>query len=811
LAIGQVAGVPRPRSLLATVTELHDFLRLWFARAGVLHCPACDLPVSRQSPADIVGRVLSLEAGRKVMLLAPLVRQRKGTHTDVFEKIARLGLIRARVDGELIDVAQAPSLTKSKPHSIEAVVDRIVVKEGLETRLRESVELAVRIAEGSCLVAHQTDEGWAETLYSTRLACGGCGASFPPVEPRTFSFHSPYGACPTCEGLGTTDQTEPVAGRDAPACPDCGGSRLGPQGRHVRWRGCSLPELLSRTVSEARAWFDEATQAGDLCGDSLGEHELAPSVLAEIQRRIFPEITRRLKFMDEVGLGYLQLDRPASTLSGGELQRARLAQALGGGPAGACYVLDEPTTGLHPRDTRRLLDTLFALRDRGNSLIVVEHDLDVIQAADHVVDLGPGAGGEGGRLIGQGTPDELTRQPESLTGRALVAEALCGGEAPRGEHPRRDAGRSTGFLRLTGASLRNLRDVAVDIPLGQIVCVTGVSGSGKSTLVMESLVPLVRRALDDRERAARDAAFASRPSQRGKKTPHPPSVPDAPPLPAPLGRLAADCLPGRLVVVDQSALATSGRGNPATAAGLWDDIRRFFARTKESRLRGFTARRFSWNAPGGRCETCRGHGFRRLRMGFLPDVPVDCPDCRGRRFNAATLQPRFRGKNIADLLDLRIDEAAEFFDNFATLRDKLRVLTEIGLGYLTLGQPSSTLSGGEAQRLKLGRELLAPPDGTVTALFVLDEPTSGLHVADVDRLLGVLRRLVERGHTVLVIEHHPRLIRGSDHVLDLGPDGGAAGGRVVACGTPQEIAMNPASLTGAALRGEYAVRSVDAR
>lgn len=808
LAIGQSTGAPRPRSLLATVTELHDFLRLWYARAGVLHCPTCQVPVARQSPAEIVARVMSLEAGRKVMLLAPLVRQRKGTHTEVFEKVARLGLIRARVDGELVDVAQAPALAKTKPHSIEAVVDRVVVKEGLETRLAESVELAIRIAEGNCIIAHQTDDGWAERLYSTKLACLDCGTSFPPVEPRTFSFHSPYGACTACEGLGSVADTDTD-------CPECGGSRLGPTGRHVRWRERSLPELLSLTVADARAWFD-AIDLGIANADSAMD-----PVLREVSRRLFPEIVRRLRFMDEVGLGYLQLDRSAGTLSGGELQRARLAQALGGGPAGACYVLDEPTCGLHPRDTRRLLDTLFALRDRGNSLVVVEHDLDVIRAADHVVDLGPGAGREGGLLIGQGTPEELTRQPASLTGRALSDETGRGRGisgpgfqpviSPAESQEARQAGslaheespsRSDASLRLIGASLRNLQNISVEIPLGQLVCVTGVSGSGKSTLVMESLVPLVRRALEDRDRAARDAALAARPN-RGRKTTRPTDGPE--PLPEALGTLDATSLPGRLVVVDQAALATSGRGNPATAAGLWDDIRRFFARTKESRLRGFTARRFSWNAPGGRCETCRGHGQRPLRMGFLPDVWIDCPDCCGQRFNAATLQPRFRGKTIADILDLRIDEAAGFFENFALLRDKLRVLTDIGLGYLTLGQPANSLSGGEAQRLKLGRELLAPPDGSPPALFVLDEPTRGLHVADVERLLEVLRRLIARGHSVLVIEHHPRLIVGSDHVIDLGPEGGAGGGRVVASGPPHQIAAHAASLTGAALRGEYGI------
>jgi excinuclease ABC subunit A len=813
LAIGQSTGAPRPRSLLATVTELHDFLRLWYARAGVLHCPTCQLPVARQSPAEIVARVMSLEAGRKVMLLAPLVRQRKGTHADVFEKIARLGLIRARVDGELIDVAQSPALAKTKPHSIEAVIDRVVVKEGLETRLRESVELAIRIADGNCLVAHQTDDGWAERLYSTKLACLDCGTSFPPVEPRTFSFHSPYGACSECDGMGTVGEAE--IGTDAVPCPACHGSRLGSTGRHVRWRERSLPDLLSLTVSAARTWFD----AIDLSDPNQpSATDLAGPVLQEVSRRLFPEIVRRLRFMDEVGLGYLQLDRSAGTLSGGELQRARLAQALGGGPAGACYVLDEPTCGLHPRDTRRLLDTLFALRDRGNSLIIVEHDLDVVRAADHVVDLGPGAGREGGLLIGQGTPAQLMQQPASLTGQALSDETtVCVGEirgigfqpviAPPESQETRQAGslsyRNDSALRLTGASLRNLGNVSVDIPLGQLVCVTGVSGSGKSTLVMGSLVPLVRRALDDRDRAARDAAFAARPA-RGKKSVRPASEPS--PLPAALGRLETGMLPGRLVVVDQLALATSGRGNPATAAGLWDDIRRFFARTKEARLRGFTARRFSWNAPGGRCETCRGHGQRPLRMGFLPDVWVDCPDCRGQRFNAATLQPRFRGKTIADILDLRIDEAAAFFENFALLRDKLKVLADIGLGYLTLGQPATSLSGGEAQRLKLGRELLAPPEGSPSALFVLDEPTRGLHVADVERLLEVLRRLIARGHSVLVIEHHPRLIVGSDYVIDLGPEGGAEGGRIVACGSPDVIAASTASLTGAALRGEYTIR-----
>jgi excinuclease ABC subunit A len=770
LAVEQHAGSVRPRSTLATVTEIYDFLRLLYARAGTPHCWKCGRVLSQQSVQAIVDGILALEQGRKVMILAPLAHGRKGTHQELFDRIARDGFVRARVDGEIVDVSAPPQLKKSKAHDIDLIVDRIVVKEGLRARLHESVELAIKHGNGSCVVSHQEETGWHDQLFSSRFACPDCELSFLEIEPRTFSFNSPYGACPTCSGLGviTSAAQEPsarlalFAAVDVAPCPDCGGARIGPVGRAVTWAGIPIHELTAQTVAAAAEFFRKGA-------DSAGG--ATPAVAALVAARIVPEITRRLEFLGRVGLDYLTLDRPTATLSGGELQRARLAGCLGSGLVGVCYVLDEPTIGLHPRDTQRLLNSLFELRDQGNSVVVVEHDGAIMQAADWLIDLGPGAGREGGLVVAQGTPAEVAANPESVTGDYLRRIGTM--DAGRLAKPR--VVEADASLVLSDVTARNLKGVTARFPLGKLVCVTGVSGSGKSTLVMETLVPLVRAQLN-REPPSGSAS------------------------------LAGGALIDRLVEVDQSPIGRNARSTPATVSGLWDEIRRLFARTREARLRGFRSSRFSFNAPGGRCDECRGEGVRRVGVHFLPEVDLVCPVCRGARFNRQTLQIRFRGRSAADVLAMRVDEAAEFFENLAGLHHTLSTFRDVGLGYLTLGQSAATLSGGEAQRVKLATELSKSSPGR--ALYVLDEPTTGLHPADVERLLVLLNRLVDQGHTVIVVEHHLDVISSADWVIDLGPEGGRDGGRIVAEGTPGDIAAVAESYTGQALR-EYGIAPSD--
>lgn len=803
LSIEQRGAAVQPRSTLATTTGIHDHLRLLYARAGTPHCPQCGRVLSQQSPQAIVEGILALETGRKAMIVAPLVRGRKGTHRELFERICRDGFVRARVDGQLVDAGAPPELKKSKPHDIDVIIDRIIVKNGLRARLHESVELALRHGNGACIVSHEEAGQWADRLFSSRFACPDCELSFPEIEPRTFSFNSPYGACPACQGLGVES--------DAQVCPECDGARLAAVGRSVTLGGVPIQEFSAWTVAGAdEALNDYLSQFRDVPASTrpgatgsasasvarkFDAGMLAPAARL-VAERVLPEIHRRVHFLRKVGLDYLSLDRPAPTLSGGEFQRARLAGCLGAGLIGVCYILDEPTIGLHPRDTGRLLETLLDLRDQGNSVLIVEHDLDVVARADHLIDLGPGAGREGGRIVSCGSPESVQCDESSLTGRYLRART---GRLPANSTRSHRQVDQTRCLRIMGAVARNLKDLSVSIPLGVLTCVTGVSGSGKSTLVMETLVPRVRAALAARNGLAR---------------PHPDPLPEGEgrslesslkavtdDAPAKAGPPAGIDQIDRLVEVDQSPLGRNARSNPATASGMWDDIRRLFARTREARVRGFRSARFSLNVAGGRCDACRGQGTRRVAMQFLPDIEVVCPVCRGRRFNRQTLMAKFRGKSAADVLEMRIDEAASFFENFSGLSAKLRTFVDVGLGYLALGQSATTLSGGEAQRIKLAAELSRPGPSFQRTLYVLDEPTTGLHAADVERLLELLERLVDEGHTVVVIEHQLDLIARADWVIDLGPEGGADGGRVVAAGTPDEIARVSESHTGKALRG----------
>jgi excinuclease ABC subunit A len=814
LAVEQRPGSIQPRSTLATTTQIHDFLRLLYARAGRLHCWQCGQPVARQSPQAIVDGILALEAGRKVMIQAPLVRGRKGKHRELFERINREGFVRARVDGTIVDAAAPPELNKAKPHDIDVIIDRIVVKEGLRARLHESVALALRHGEGTCLISHLDGETWHDRLLSSKFACARCGISFPEIEPRTFSFNTPYGACQTCKGLGTpgtndrlqeghakhrkqesAGQEEEGSEGEAPAvCPDCHGARLGPVARSVRIAGRGIHEFAALTV-------EEAEQAAA---------EMLPAIEVHAARqaaeRIVPEIVRRLGCLGRLGVGYLALDRSIRSLSGGEYQRARLAGCLGSGLRGVCYLLDEPTLGLHPRDSQRLFETLCELRDQGNSVVIVEHDLDIIRQADGVIDLGPGAGNEGGCVIAQGTPGEVRADSRSITGRYLresgaflktsptprIADCQAV-EAAAASLPPGEAAPHA-WLSLSGARTRNLRNVAVRFPLGALTCVTGVSGSGKSALVMETLVPLVCRTLNARARAPAGDERALDSPPRVLASPASETQETEP-------RIAGLEFIDRLIEIDQSPLGRNARSNPATASGLWDEIRRVFARTREARMHGFRAARFSFNSAAGRCEHCRGLGTRRIGMHFLPEIDVVCPACGGARFNRQTLEVRFHGKSVADVLEMRVDEAVDFFANFAGLSKTLATFVEVGLGYLTLGQSAVTLSGGEAQRIRLATELSRAAPGRT--LYVLDEPTTGLHAADIERLWHLLTKLVAEGQTVIVIEHQLEVIRSADHVIDLGPEGGSAGGRIVVCGSPAAVAGNAGSHTGQALRARF--------
>jgi excinuclease ABC subunit A len=763
IAIDQKPAAPNPRSTVATITEIYDYLRLLMSRVGSVLCPKCGTPIAQQTLAEIEQTIRSLPKDTRVMILAPLIRGRRGAHRDVLATIQKSGFVRARIDGTSYPLDEIPPLAQQKMHDIEAVVDRIILREGIETRLSESVRLAARHGDGVVLILYQTPEDkaanrdqWQERLLNTRYACPRCGTSIGEIEPRTFSFNSPYGACPTCHGLGARSEEREARsenGNGASAktlapCPDCGGSRLRPEARAVRLGGLAIHEITALSVRDAVAYFR---------GLSFGDDQ------RPVAEPIVAEILRRLAFLDRVGTEYLSLDRAADTLSGGERQRVRLATGIGSGLVGVLYLLDEPSVGLHPRDNDRLISSLRDLQQQGNTVVVVEHDEAFMRASDHVIDMGPGAGRGGGRVVGEGAPEAVSRLETSVTG-----AFLSGRETIPAPHARREAAKSR-VLQLSGATAHNLQDIDVEIPLGLLVCVTGVSGSGKSSLVVDTLARALARKLHGAE--TRPAPF------RGFR-----------------GANQLD----RLVEVDQSSIGRSPRSNPATYTGVWNDIRRVFAGTKEARQRGYGSGRFSFNTKGGRCEACEGQGVRRIAMNFLPDLEVTCPVCHGARFNRQTLSVRYRDRSIADVLAMSVDQAVEFFENHESIRRTLATLAEVGLGYLTLGQPATTLSGGEAQRIKLATELSR--GGVGHTLYILDEPTTGLHSADIRRLLSVLNRLVEQDNSVLVIEHNLQVIKTADWVIDLGPEGGAGGGRIVAVGTPEQIAACDESHTGRFLR-----------
>ena len=746
ISIEQKSTSHNPRSTVGTVTEIYDYLRLLFARVGHPFCFNCGDEISAQGVPQMVDAILTLPEGTKFQVLAPIVRGRKGEYRKELLDMRRAGFVRARIDGAVVDLGDDITLDKQKKHTIEIVVDRLVMKSGgaLARRLTDAVETALKLADG--LVAIQTDD--RTQVYSEKLACIRCGVSYPEITPRIFSFNSPHGACPACDGIGyavTPGCPEEEDFTLLDLCPVCKGARLKPESLSVKIARRSIAEVTELSVRAAATFFDSLT---------LTERERF------IAQRILKEIRERLGFLVNVGLDYLTLDRPASTLSGGEGQRIRLATQIGSGLVGVLYILDEPSIGLHQRDNRRLLQTLLRLRDMGNTVVVVEHDAETMLSADHIVDMGPGAGAHGGRIVAQGTPKQVMATPSSLTGDYLRGDAAVT-LPPRIRAPK-------GFLTVVGARKHNLKNITARVPLGMLTCVTGVSGSGKSTLVLEVLFHSLSQLL-----------YQKKPKIDGCRE-----------------LTGVDKL-DKVIDIDQSPIGRTPRSNPATYTGLFTFIRDLFTNLPESRVRGYKAGRYSFNVKGGRCEACEGDGLIKIEMHFLPDIYVTCEVCKGQRYNRDTLEIRYKDKNIADVLNMTVDEALEFFAAIPFIKRKLQTLHDVGLHYIRLGQSATTLSGGEAQRVKLSRELSKRPTGRT--LYILDEPTTGLHFADIQRLMDVLNRLVESGNTVVVIEHNLDVIKNADWIIDLGPEGGDRGGHIVAEGRPADVAKSANSYTGEVL------------
>jgi len=853
IAIEQRAAGSSPRSIVATTTEIYDYLRVLFARAGQPRCWKCNRPIVSQSTAQVVDAVLSGPEGQRIMILAPLVHGQRGQHQAILQRIAKEGFVRTRIDGNVTLIEEIEPLSPNRKHTIDVVVDRLIIKPAIAQRLADSVEVATRLSGGRVIITAEVEPGtWSDERYSAALACPEHDdVRVEAISPQLFSFNSPQGACELCHGLGTTQEFDPdlivpdrnvsladgaiVAWRhhgkrrnelyagmlkefcerfgvlkDAPfrnipkaaarialegtsdadaikygatfegvipnlkrlwkttdseamkqrlhgflceaACEQCGGTRLKPQALCVRVDGRSIADVTSLTVAEATKLFDALTFNGE-----------AQAVAQPLVR----EIQQKLRFMCDVGVDYLALNRVSASLSGGEWQRIRLATLIGSGLAGICYVLDEPTIGLHSRDSRRLVQILQRLTEMDNTVIVVEHDEEVIAGATHVIDIGPGAGTQGGHVVAEGTLLEVLSSDASITAKYLSGERRI---LPPDERRPVDFDR---VVELRGVTANNLKNISARFPLGCFVCVTGVSGSGKSTMVSQVLVRVLQRRIN----------------RSG-------------PRPGPFERIVGSAQIDKVVQIDQTPIGRTPRSNPATYVGVFDLIRQLYARTREAKIRGYTPARFSFNVKGGRCEHCEGQGTKRITMHFLPDVFVQCSQCCGTRYNRETLEVRYRGKNIADVLALHVAEAATFFENFANIRQRLESLKDVGLGYVTLGQASNTLSGGEAQRVKLASELRKSGDGHT--LYVLDEPTTGLHFADVRNLLAVLNRLADRGQTILVIEHNLDVIKVADWVIDLGPEGGDEGGYIVVEGTPEQVASHEGSYTGRFLKDRLA-------
>lgn len=854
ISIEQKSTSHNPRSTVGTVTEIHDYLRLLFARVGEPRCPDHDIPLTAQTISQMVDRVLEEPEGKRLMLLAPVVKDRKGEHVKLLENLTANGYIRARIDGEICDLSDPPKLELQKKHTIEVVVDRFKVREDIKTRLAESFETALDLSGSTAVIADMDDPNAEELVFSSSFACPHCGYSLHELEPRLFSFNNPAGACPTCDGLGVEQffdpnkvvqnpdvslasgaikgwdrrsfyyfgllksvsdhygfdievpfsqlskkfqniilngskeeiefvyvndrgdkikrkhafegvlnnmarrykETESNAVREELAkyitnrpCLDCSGSRLRREARYVFLDNTNLPMVAEKSIGEALEFFETLELSGQR---------------AKIAEKILKEIRERLSFLVNVGLNYLSLSRSAETLSGGEAQRIRLASQIGAGLVGVMYVLDEPSIGLHQRDNERLLNTLIHLRNLGNTVIVVEHDEDAIRAADHIVDIGPGAGVHGGNVIAQGTAEEIMQVEESLTGQFLSGKQKI--EIPAKRMPYDESK----VLTLKGARGNNLKGVQLDVPVGLFTCITGVSGSGKSTLINDTLFPLAQNALNRAERT------------------------DVAPYDSIDGLAHFD----KVIDIDQSPIGRTPRSNPATYTGLFTPIRELFAGTQEARARGYNVGRFSFNVRGGRCEACQGDGVIKVEMHFLPDVYVPCDHCKGKRYNRETLEIRYKGKTIHQVLDMTVEEAREFFDAIPAIARKLQTLIDVGLSYIRLGQSSTTLSGGEAQRVKLATELSKRDTGKT--LYILDEPTTGLHFADIKQLLSVLHKLRDQGNTIVVIEHNLDVIKTADWIVDLGPEGGSGGGQIIVTGTPEQVAKDKKSHTARFLK-----------
>jgi excinuclease ABC subunit A len=768
ISIEQRTTSYNPRSTVGTVTEIYDYLRLLYSRIAKPFCWKCGAPIRSQSPQQIVDHILSSPEGTRLSILSPIVRGRKGEYQKELVQLRSRGFVRVRIDGEILDLSQDFTLDKNKKHDIEVYVDRLIIKGdlgALGTRVSDSVELALKMGEGLLIIEVQEGGKTTETLMSERFACPECHISYPAPEPRTFSFNSPMGACPTCDGLGTdpkireqedddegTSGDIPVLAREISPektpCPDCHGARLRKESLHFKITGLNVSELCRRSVSDLGDFFVDVKLTDR-------EHLIAD--------RILKEIRERLRFLNQVGVGYLNLARSAQTLSGGEAQRIRLATQIGSSLVGVIYVLDEPSIGLHQRDNHKLIATLTRLRDLGNTVLVVEHDRDTIEAADYILDLGPGAGNGGGEVVAAGSLKDILASKRSLTGKYLRGELEIPTPATRRPWNKDRA------LRITGASQNNLKSLDVDFPLGVFACVTGVSGSGKSTLVIDTLYRLLAQELYHVDSGDLCVSGISGLEQVDK-----------------------------VIDIDQRPIGKTPRSNPATYTGLFSLIRELFAQLPESLIRGYGPGRYSFNVKGGRCEACEGDGVMKIEMHFLPDVFVRCEVCKGRRYNRESLEIRYKGKNIADVLEMTGEDALTFFDAIPKIKQKLKIMNEVGLGYLHLGQSATTLSGGEAQRIKLSKELSKRSTGKT--VYILDEPSTGLHFDDVNKLVDILQALVDQGNTVIVIEHNLDIIKVADYVIDMGPDGGAAGGYIVATGTPEQIVASAKSATGEFLK-----------
>lgn len=764
IAIDQKSGTKNPRSTVGTVTEIYDYFRLIFARIGQAHCPNCKIPISKQSLTSITNQILKKYEGEKVIILASVIRGVKGHHSDVFSHLVQAGFLRARVDGKMIRLDEEISLARYKQHTIDVVVDRLQIKDGIRARLAESLETASKVGKGTIII-HAKDD---DDIFSEQFACIECGYSFKEISPRLFSFNSPYGACHKCSGLGSIPrqsrmlprllfkyqrtQSQSVKDKIEEAlaeltCDACQGSRLNEESLSVTFGNKNMADVCALSIDQLEKFLKSV---------KLNKQQ------SEIAEKILKEIFSRIQFLLDVGLNYLSLGRSAKTLSGGESQRIRLATQIGSKLVNVLYILDEPSIGLHQRDNERLLKTLENLRDIGNTLVVIEHDDETMRRADQIIDMGPLAGVHGGQVIFNGSYSQILKSKDSLTGKYLRGQNFIA--VP----PIRRPGNGH-FLRVKNPYLNNLKGMDVTFPLGKFLCVTGVSGSGKSSLINELLYKGLKAHFNRDKKAV----------------------------------LHCDGFEGldhidKVIMIDQSPIGRTPRSNPATYTGIFDHIRQLFSQLPASQIKGYKTGRFSFNVKGGRCEACEGSGKIKIEMHFMPDVYVTCEECQGKRFNTETLTVQYKGKHIADVLKMTLEEASTFFDKIPQIKNKVDVLLSVGLGYIELGQSAITLSGGEAQRIKLAREL--SKRGTGKTLYILDEPTTGLHFADVDKLLLVLNRLVDKGNSIIVIEHNLDVIKVADHVIDLGPEGGSGGGEVIATGTPEEISKNKNSYTGQFLR-----------